>query len=343
MMPLYQKRYDAGLGRDIAVMSHEGSECRILQFLGCRYRVDGLLAAGGQGVIFIACDERVFGKRVLIKVNRYDGQAFRNPRDADASRQIKEGRERLKRERDMLLHAADRGIPGVPTAIDWVIAPSPQIRGPHRMENGTTFELDESKYGAEGHLVMSYVSGVPLSQACLDPRFRNKLLGNAKQVILQVGRILNEFHRPVANGDRPIRFVYQDLKPDNVIWTSEGTVVLVDFGGFATVCGNQVWNARVTTQYYGAPEMFDGTLPQDAVKPVADVFSLGATVLHVLRGSAPIDANGEGDYRTERLEVPGEWKVWLSRALERKPEERFRSLTAAIDAAHHLPLRMERP
>jgi len=326
-------------------LSYKGEKLQVPARFGDRYRADYVLAAGGFGVALVARDERIFDRRVLVKISRYDSSLFRHPRDAALARRVNEQRDRLRFERGMLLAAAERGVAGVPTIVDWLTFDSPQLRGPHTAADGSTFETSDRLWRDEPCLVMSFVDGDPLHEACLDEHFRRSQFGNTKQLILQVGSVLEAMHAQAEHRGHRLSFVYQDLKPENAIFTRERQFVLIDFGSFA-VCGvgpagepvvyDQ--NLLVSTPPYQAPEMTSGLPNEEKVTPAADVFSLAATVLHLLRGSAPIDPNtGEADLSLSGLDLPDRWSTWLTRALQPDPAKRFRNMAEALDKARRLP------
>jgi serine/threonine protein kinase len=78
--------------------------------------------------------------------------------------------------------------------------------------------------------------------------------------------------------DPPV--VHGDVKPANLILTSSGRIVLVDFGLSSTPTDD---SRRAGTAGYVAPEVAAGARPSAA----SDVFSLAATALALLTGERP--------------------------------------------------------
>lgn len=340
---------DAQLRREVGEVRRRNETYRTVAILKNRYRIRELLSVGGFGVIFTAEDTRLFNKRVLVKANRYPSHLFHVPRNKAVVKNVEKFRARLTFERKMLLQAGARGIDGTPVLLEEARDFGLDLYGPHTAGDGTVHHCSQKGsdgvelWTEEAFLVLSFVGGVPLSEAIPQEWFRRNLLGNAKQVILQIGRILDGFHaeKPV-NGSK-MAFIYQDLKPDNIMFTREKSLVLIDFGGFAVRADGRTLTrfAKTGTPGYQPPEFSDYGFPPEDVDARADVFSLGATVFHVLSGAAPksdpegravLDVSGLGD-------APNAWKEWLLEATAAAPKDRFPNMSSAIGAAHKLPLK----
>lgn len=342
---------DPGLSREVGEAPVKGDVYRTVAFLNNRYRLDGILSMGGFGVIYTGCDTRLFNKKILVKANRYPRNLFKVQRNKAVLTQADKLRGRLAFERKMLLQAANRGIGGTPVLLDVIEDLGLDLRGPHTDQDGQTHywtqkdEEGRELWTREPFLVLSFVSGRPLGDMVKDAQFRNNLLGNAKQVILQIGRILAGFHREESVDGAKIGFVYQDLKPDNIMLTREKNFVLIDFGGFAVRADGKtlIRFAKTGTPGYQPPEFCDYGFPPEDVDSRADVFSLGATVHHLLSGEAPkTDAGGRAVFdRSKLTPFPVEWPQWIDRATAAKPKDRFLNMQEALNNAHKLPMHMK--
>ncbi len=130
------------------------------------------------------------------------------------------------------------------------------------------------------YLVMDFIEGYDLD-ALLRKEGRpglsqDKVLSWA----IEICEVLEYLH----NHSPPI--IYRDLKPSNIMVRSlNNQIVLIDFG-IACVIQNEIGSAPRTTigtMGYIAPEQYLG-------KPVlaSDIYSLGATLYHLLTGSMPV-------------------------------------------------------
>ena len=105
--------------------------------------------------------------------------------------------------------------------------------------------------------------------------------------------------------------LHRDLKPSNVMLGPYGETLVVDWGLAKVVgrpdatsteltlrppSGSDVLATRagvaIGTPSYMSPEQARGDL--DRLGPASDVYSLGATLYHLLTGQAPFDRRGRG-------------------------------------------------
>lgn len=342
--PRLKSYRDSDLNRNVIEIKRDGAVYRIPVRIGPegRYEITHVLSIGGFGVVYRGHDRRLFNKPVLIKALRYSRRHLRVPNNRAVLKDVEAQRQRFEHERKMLLAGYRRGIGGIPILLDVVSDLGLDLYGPHSDDQGGQhhYSLDE-QWRNEPYLILSHVTGSPLSKVLDDERFTRNRLGNTKQVILQVGRMLAAFHREEKRQGKRIGFIYQDLKPDNIIFTHEKQPVLIDFGGFAVRIDGQTQRdfARTGTPGYQPPEFLDGTT-YDRLDARADVFSLGMTVYHLLGGQAPkADAQGYSLCDPAVMnQLPPPWRAWIEQATKADRQQRFASMEQAIEAAHQLPL-----
>lgn len=93
--------------------------------------------------------------------------------------------------------------------------------------------------------------------------------------------------------------VHGDIKPENILLDLKGRAKLVDFG-LATVAhqaaGEGIWG----TPYYIAPEK----IRRQKVDARSDIYSLGATLFHMLTGKPPFEGETPVEVVKARLEKP---------------------------------------
>lgn len=184
------------------------------------------------------------------------------------------------------------------------------------------------------YLVMKYISGGDFAG-----RLRNAPGGRIDEKTVtdwavQIADVLEYLHK------RPKPIIYRDLKPANLmIDGNTGRVMLIDFGIARWVAPQEKGVTAVGTMGYAPPELFSGK-----VEPRSDIYSLGATMFHLLTGSDPqdnplliFDFTKNPRPRSINPSISTEMERILMRAVEYKPENRFRSAAEMRDAlAAHL-------
>jgi serine/threonine-protein kinase len=172
-----------------------------------------------------------------------------------------------------------------------------QLAEQFRIEASTLARLDHpnlpkvSDYfsvGGREYLVMDFVDGRDLQEILLEAQRRGERLLEA-QVLLYATQLLDALEY-MHSQDPPV--VHRDIKPSNIKVTPRGTVKLVDFGLVKVLRTNDsrtvtVVQGRGTVAYtpleqYGGDTGFtDGR---------SDIYSLAATLYHLLSGQPPADA-----------------------------------------------------
>ncbi|MFH1477991.1 MAG: serine/threonine-protein kinase [Verrucomicrobiota bacterium] len=140
------------------------------------------------------------------------------------------------------------------------------------------------------YIAMELVSGGRLDEMIADG------------VALEETRSL-EIHLQVVAGLRAasdVGLVHGDIKPANILFGQNGEAKVLDFG-LASFIGQQQQGGPVWgTPYYIAPEKARGK----RVDFRSDIYSLGATLFHVLTGQPPFDGVTSTDVVMARLNQP---------------------------------------
>ena len=99
-------------------------------------------------------------------------------------------------------------------------------------------------------------------------------------------------------------FLHRDIKPDNIMVTDDGRVVLIDFGA-ARAFGASKKSATMTAIVTEGYAPFEQYLGHAKFGPYTDIYALGATLYHLLAGQAPISslARTDPNYKVELLSV----------------------------------------
>ena len=128
--------------------------------------------------------------------------------------------------------------------------------------------------------------------------------------------------------------VHRDIKPSNILLTQDGDVRIVDFG-IALVSDSEISRLEgvAGSPAYMSPEQVQGH-PLDSR---SDLYSLGAVMYEMLCGQRPFRAGALGKLlrqvvqstpeplRDVRPEVPEELGEIVARALQKNPDDRFRT------------------
>jgi serine/threonine-protein kinase len=151
---------------------------------------------------------------------------------------------------------------------------------------------------------------------------------------IQVADVLYYLH------SRPQPIIYRDLKPANLMIDSNNNrIMLIDFGIARWVNKKEKGVTAVGTMGYAPPELFSGRADARV-----DIYSLGATMFHLLTGADPqdnplliFDFTKNPRPRQINPQLSSEMERILMRTVEYKPEHRYQSGAELRDAlANHL-------
>ncbi len=129
---------------------------------------------------------------------------------------------------------------------------------------------------------------------------------------------------------KPEPIIFRDMKPSNIMINQAGRVVLIDFG-IAKMFRIGQKGTMIGTEGYSPPEQYRGE-----ASPEADLYSLGATMHHLLsnrdpRIEAPFSFN-ERPLRQLNPAVSVEIEAIVNTSLQYNPAERFHSAKTMKEA-----------
>ncbi|MBL4846654.1 MAG: protein kinase [Planctomycetes bacterium] len=176
-------------------------------------------------------------------------------------------------------------------------------------------------------IAMEFIDGSEISK--LIDQFGRLDVGYALRVVIQIANALQHA------ADQGI--VHRDIKPENIMITSQCVSKLVDFGlakSFeqAGSSGLTAPGEGMGTLAYMPPEQLDNALNADQR---SDIYSLGATLYHMLSGSRPFNEKTTRSFIMKILNkmpppirqvnptVPQELSDIIERAMAKKPEDRY--------------------
>ena len=188
-------------------------------------------------------------------------------------------------------------------------------------------------------VAMEYVEGQTLSQWMLDhPR---PDMASVRPIVEQIGKGILAFHRQ--------EMIHQDLRPDNILIDTLGTVKIIDFGavevaGIRESVGRHGSDDVLGTSQYAAPEYFVGG--QGSTR--SDVYSLGVIAYQMLTGRLPYGpkvSRARSSADLNRLSYPSaipynrDVPAWvdgaLRKALHPNPSQRYAEVAEFVYDLRH--------
>jgi nicotinamidase/pyrazinamidase len=189
------------------------------------------------------------------------------------------------------------------------------------------------------YIVMEYVDGLSLETLV---RQRGAL------PVVRALEIVESIAEALEQALRQISVIHRDIKPANILLTVAGQPKLADLGLAKVVSAGQstveftAAGVALGTPSYMSPEQFADA---SRVDHRADIFSLGATLYHMLTGKPPFEGESlfsilkqvnEADPPALPQSVPVSVEQIVLRMLEKDPQDRFQTyeeLLAALRAA----------
>jgi len=191
---------------------------------------------------------------------------------------------------------------------------------------------DISSANGRHYFSMEYVDG-PSVKELLHTEKRIEV-NRALDITLQAAKALEFAHEN--------KIVHRDVKPDNIMLTKEGIVKLADLGIAKTFEEKQATERErrrvMGTPHYMAPEQALGK----AIDLRVDIYSLGATLYHMLTGKTPFAGNSAHEILKAHIQeslppiqdlnpmVPDPVCFIVERMMAKLPEKRYPDMTHLI-------------
>ncbi|MCP4785920.1 MAG: serine/threonine protein kinase [Fuerstiella sp.] len=182
------------------------------------------------------------------------------------------------------------------------------------------------------YVAIEYVNGKSI-QNWLD-KLKQFSIGDAVHIAMVTAEALKHAHDQ--------NMVHRDVKPDNIMLTSAGVVKVADFGLVKTLDEDVALTQNDTglgTPLYMAPEQ---AVSAKTVDQRSDIYSLGATLYHMLTGVLPysgqtavelIMAKERGVFeaaRKLRPEIPERLDLMIDKMLAKDPKHRYKNCAEVV-------------
>jgi serine/threonine protein phosphatase PrpC/predicted Ser/Thr protein kinase len=188
------------------------------------------------------------------------------------------------------------------------------------------------------YIVTEFIEGQTLNQWMIDNPGPD--LETVRNIVDQVSKGLRAFHR--------MEMLHQDLRPNNIMIDTMGTVKIIDFGsvrvaGVIETLPHTQQNDLLGTAQYSAPEYFLG----EAGTTRSDLFSLAVITYQMLSGKLPYGTQVAkcrtkaaqnklryGSVLDDQREIPAWIDDVLKKALQANPYKRYGELTEFVYDLH---------
>ncbi|WDE98972.1 protein kinase [Lentisphaera profundi] len=184
----------------------------------------------------------------------------------------------------------------------------------------------------EHFLVMEYVDGCNIRQ-------KAKQAGGSLPVqeVLELAIKMTEALKEAQS----VGIVHRDIKPENIMMTSEGKLKLADLGIAKRATGVQEEKGyAIGTPHYIPPEQ---ALDARDADHRSDMYSLGATMYHLLTGQVPFDDTCSKTIMMKQVQeplvhpknikpdLPDNICAVICRMMEKNPAERYQDFDTLLD------------
>ena len=209
------------------------------------------------------------------------------------------------------------------------------------------------RWGPQYFIAMEYIDGLPLDGLLKAVKRSGRLLtaGFAIETLSQVCRGLKYAHRLIDEDGMEHQVIHRDIKPGNLMMTSNNLVKIMDFGIAKSALSLTQTMEGFTkgTPMYMSPEQVQGA----HLTPASDIYSLGIILYEIMTGERLFAAHNlmeiiekvalsdiKPDLERHRYEI-GNLMPILAKMLNHEPGRRYTSaqelLSVLEDARTEFP------
>ncbi len=185
--------------------------------------------------------------------------------------------------------------------------------------------------GREGdiyYIVMELAEGITLKQYIQN---KGKLeIAESISIAMQIAQGIEAAHRH--------NIVHRDIKPQNIIISSDGRVKVTDFGIAKAASSQTISSNTMGSVHYISPEQARGGYCDER----SDIYSLGITMYEMLTGRVPFEGDSTVAVALQHIQgemvpprvldpvIPVSIEKIILKCTQKKPEQRYSSATELI-------------
>lgn len=178
------------------------------------------------------------------------------------------------------------------------------------------------------YIVMEYVEGITL-KTYIEKKGQLSFK-EAISIAIQVGRGIEAAHSK--------NIVHRDIKPQNIIISTEGKVKVTDFGIARAATSNTINSDVMGSVHYASPEQARNGF----VDGKSDIYSLGIVMYEMVTGRVPFDGDTTVAVAIQHLQeemvapsayapnLPVSMEKIILKCTQKNPDRRYESVTALL-------------
>lgn len=178
------------------------------------------------------------------------------------------------------------------------------------------------------YIVMEYVEGITL-KTYIEKKGQLSFK-EAVSIAIQVGRGIEAAHNK--------NIIHRDIKPQNIIISTEGKVKVTDFGIARAATSNTISSDVMGSVHYSSPEQARNGF----VDGKSDIYSLGIVMYEMVTGRVPFDGDTTVAVAIQHLQeemvspsayapnLPISMEKIIIKCTQKNPDRRYESMTAVL-------------